>query len=63
MEDIVKAMLEEANGVPIKTVKSFLSKIPSVFTGADLVTWITKHVPVTDIGTKQMHAFIASRSI
>lgn len=26
-------MQDEANGVPVKTVKSFMSKIPSVFTG------------------------------
>jgi hypothetical protein len=26
-------MQDEANGVPVRTVKSFLTKIPSVFTG------------------------------
>lgn len=33
MEQIVEKMQDEASGVPVKTVKSFMSKIPSVFTG------------------------------
>jgi hypothetical protein len=33
MEQIVEKMQDEATGVPVKTVKSFMSKIPSVFTG------------------------------
>lgn len=33
MEDIIARMQEEKNGIPIRTVKSFLSKIPSVFSG------------------------------
>ena len=33
MESIVEKMMDETNGVPVKTVKSFISKIPSVFTG------------------------------
>ncbi|KAF8777167.1 Regulator of G-protein signaling 7 like protein [Argiope bruennichi] len=32
MERIVERMQDEQNGVPVKTVKSFMSKIPSVFT-------------------------------
>uniref|UniRef100_A0A673LBF0 Regulator of G-protein signaling 7-like n=1 Tax=Sinocyclocheilus rhinocerous TaxID=307959 RepID=A0A673LBF0_9TELE len=31
MEDIIARMQDEKNGIPIRTVKSFLSKIPSVF--------------------------------
>ena len=49
MEALVQRMLDEQQGVPIKTVKSFLSKVPSVFTGQDLVAWIMKHVPVSDL--------------
>lgn len=49
METVIYRMLDDVDGVPIKTVKSFLSKIPSVFTGADLVTWLMTHVPVSDI--------------
>lgn len=33
MEDIIARMQDEKNGIPIRTVKSFLSKIPSVFSG------------------------------
>ena len=33
METIVEKMLDEVNGVPVRTVKSFMTKIPSVFTG------------------------------
>uniref|UniRef100_A0A914W1A0 Regulator of G-protein signaling 7 n=1 Tax=Plectus sambesii TaxID=2011161 RepID=A0A914W1A0_9BILA len=43
MEALVQKMLDEQSGVPIKTVKSFLSKVPSVFTGQDLVAWIMKN--------------------
>ena len=33
MEDVVARMQEAKNGIPIRTVKSFLSKIPSVISG------------------------------
>jgi hypothetical protein len=33
MELIVERMQDEQSGVPVKTVKSFISKVPSVFTG------------------------------
>jgi regulator of G-protein signaling len=33
MEGIVDRMQDEATGVPVRTVKSFMSKVPSVFTG------------------------------
>lgn len=33
MEQFVEKMQDEQNGVPVRTVKSFMSKIPSVFTG------------------------------
>lgn len=33
MEAIVERMQDETIGVPVKTVKSFMTKIPSVFTG------------------------------
>ena len=33
MESIVERMQDENIGVPVRTVKSFMSKIPSVFTG------------------------------
>ncbi|XP_030748738.1 regulator of G-protein signaling 7-like isoform X1 [Sitophilus oryzae] len=48
MEKIIEKMQDEATGVPVKTVKSFMSKIPSVFTGTDLITWMMKHLDVEE---------------
>lgn len=50
MEQIVEKMQDEVSGVPVKTVKSFMSKIPSVFTGSDLITWMMKNLDVEDQG-------------
>ena len=49
MEMLVNHMLDAEAGVPIKTVKSFLSKVPSVFTGQDLIGWIMKNLDMTDL--------------
>ncbi|KRT83370.1 hypothetical protein AMK59_4021 [Oryctes borbonicus] len=48
MEKIVEKMQDEATGVPVRTVKSFMSKIPSVFTGSDLILWMIKNLDVED---------------
>jgi regulator of G-protein signaling len=49
IESIIEQMqIADASGVPIRTVKSFMSKIPSVFTGADLIQWILKRMDVED---------------
>ncbi len=48
IEFIIEKMQEDSSGVPIKTVKSFMSKIPSVFTGTDLVQWMLKKLDVED---------------
>ncbi|XP_068110200.1 regulator of G-protein signaling 6 isoform X1 [Hyperolius riggenbachi] len=49
IEDIITRMQDDkAGGVPIRTVKSFLSKIPSVVTGADIVQWLMKNLNVED---------------
>ncbi|KAK7482209.1 hypothetical protein BaRGS_00026558, partial [Batillaria attramentaria] len=32
MEGIIDRMQDECTGVPVRTVKSFMSKVPSVFT-------------------------------
>ncbi|XP_063241043.1 regulator of G-protein signaling 7 isoform X2 [Bacillus rossius redtenbacheri] len=48
MEQIIEKMQDETSGVPVKTVKSFMSKIPSVFTGADLIAWMMKNLDVED---------------
>uniref|UniRef100_A0A8C0R6G7 Regulator of G protein signaling 7 n=1 Tax=Canis lupus dingo TaxID=286419 RepID=A0A8C0R6G7_CANLU len=41
-------MQDEKNGIPIRTVKSFLSKIPSVFSGSDIVQWLIKNLTIED---------------
>ncbi|MBN3320310.1 RGS7 protein, partial [Atractosteus spatula] len=48
MEDIIARMQDEKNGIPIRTVKSFLSKIPSVFSGSDIVQWMIKNLSIED---------------
>ncbi|KAF7251605.1 Regulator of G-protein signaling 6 [Varanus komodoensis] len=49
IEDIITRMQDDkAGGVPIRTVKSFLSKIPSVVTGADIVQWLMKNLSIED---------------
>lgn len=40
MESIVEKMLDEFTGVPVKTVKTFMTKTPSVFTGKGGDTWV-----------------------
>ena len=47
-------MQDPKTGVPVKTVKSFMSKIPSVFTGQDLVTWVMAHMGLSD-QTEALH--------
>ncbi|XP_044127886.1 regulator of G-protein signaling 6 isoform X1 [Bufo gargarizans] len=49
IEDIITRMQDDkSGGVPIRTVKSFLSKIPSVVTGADIVQWLIKNLIIED---------------
>ncbi|XP_069574761.1 regulator of G-protein signaling 6-like [Brachyistius frenatus] len=49
IEDIVTRIQDEkAGGVAIRTVKSFLSKIPSVVSGADIVQWLMKNLSIED---------------
>ncbi|XP_067138264.1 regulator of G-protein signaling 7-like isoform X1 [Centruroides vittatus] len=48
MEQMVEKMQDEQTGVPVKTVKSFMSKIPSVFTGSDLIAWMMRNLDVED---------------
>ncbi|XP_038072116.1 regulator of G-protein signaling 7-like isoform X2 [Patiria miniata] len=46
VEKLIQKMQDEKNGVPVRTVKSFMSKVPSVFTGADLVQWLMRILDV-----------------
>uniref|UniRef100_A0AAZ3S0M4 Regulator of G protein signaling 6 n=1 Tax=Oncorhynchus tshawytscha TaxID=74940 RepID=A0AAZ3S0M4_ONCTS len=45
---ILTSIQDETEGVPIRTVKSFLTKIPSVVTGADIVQWLMKNLAIED---------------
>uniref|UniRef100_A0AAV2KCU0 Regulator of G-protein signaling 6 n=1 Tax=Knipowitschia caucasica TaxID=637954 RepID=A0AAV2KCU0_KNICA len=54
-------MQEETAGVPIRTVKSFMSKIPSVVTGADIVQWLMKTLGIEDTEAMHMGSLIASQ--
>lgn len=49
IEDIITRIQDETEGVPIRTVKSFMTKIPSVVTGKK---WEEKE---TDVKCKQWH--------
>ena len=40
--------LQDETGVPVRTVKSFMSKIPSVFTGQDLISWMLVNLDLSD---------------
>ncbi|KAI4583419.1 hypothetical protein MJG53_008632 [Ovis ammon polii x Ovis aries] len=49
IEDIITKMQDDkTGGVPVRTVKSFLSKIPSVVTGTDIVQWLMKNLSIED---------------
>nr|CAB3265561.1 regulator of G-protein signaling 7-like [Phallusia mammillata] len=48
MENIIEKMQDERIGVPIKTVKSLLTKIPDVFSGEDLVNWLNSNININD---------------
>ncbi|XP_053672255.1 regulator of G-protein signaling 7-like [Anopheles nili] len=49
MEAIVERMQGEEGGVSVRTIKAFMSKVPSVFTGADLISWIMKNLSIDDV--------------
>ena len=49
MEAIIEKMQAENGGLSVRTVKSFMSKVPSVFTGSDLINWILKNLNVDDV--------------
>ncbi|XP_046918006.1 regulator of G-protein signaling 7-like isoform X2 [Dermatophagoides farinae] len=48
MEQIIDKMQDEQTGVPVRTVKSFMSKIPSVFNGSDLIAWMMRELDLDD---------------
>ena len=48
LEKIIEQMQDEKTGVQIRTVKTFMTKIPSVFTGTDLINWLLANLDVSD---------------
>uniref|UniRef100_A0A8C9WWU0 Regulator of G protein signaling 7 n=1 Tax=Sander lucioperca TaxID=283035 RepID=A0A8C9WWU0_SANLU len=48
MEEVIARMQDDKNGIPIRTVKSFLTKIPSVFSGSEIVQWMIKNLDIED---------------
>ncbi|XP_071108132.1 regulator of G-protein signaling 7-like isoform X2 [Haliotis cracherodii] len=48
MEKLILEMQNPKTGVPVKCQKTFLSTIPSVFTGYDLITWLRHHLNISE---------------
>ena len=48
LERIIEQMQDEKKGVQIRTVKTFMTKIPSVFTGTDLINWLLANLDISD---------------
>ena len=51
---IFESSQDPITGVPLRAVKSFLSRIPDVFTGEDLVQWLRKSYGV-DTNDEAVH--------
>ena len=49
LEKILQKIQDEKSGVPIRTVKTFMTKIPSVFTGQDLISWLMTNLEFAEI--------------
>ncbi|XP_071501455.1 regulator of G-protein signaling 7-like [Diadema antillarum] len=60
IEKLIQCMQDERNGVPVRTVKSFMSKVPSVFTGADLVQWLMKTLDIDQANSIHLGSLLAA---
>uniref|UniRef100_A0A1A9WCF1 Regulator of G-protein signaling 7 n=1 Tax=Glossina brevipalpis TaxID=37001 RepID=A0A1A9WCF1_9MUSC len=60
MEAIIERMQAENTGVAVRTVKGFMTKVPSVFTGADLIAWTLKNLDVEDVAEALHFAHLLS---
>ncbi|KAL5109747.1 Regulator of G-protein signaling egl-10 [Taenia crassiceps] len=49
LEALVECMVSEDQGIPIRNVKNFMSVIPSVFSGSDIVLWFMVHAGADDV--------------
>ncbi|KAK9513062.1 hypothetical protein O3M35_001338 [Rhynocoris fuscipes] len=50
MEALVKQMQDPETGVPVRSQKLFLTSIPSVFIGYDLIEWLMEHLNIDESG-------------
>ncbi|XP_050548118.1 regulator of G-protein signaling 7 isoform X2 [Daktulosphaira vitifoliae] len=48
MEQLMDRMQDENTGILVRTVNKFRAKVPSVFTGCDLIQWIMNNLDVDD---------------
>ncbi|ESN98782.1 hypothetical protein HELRODRAFT_155898 [Helobdella robusta] len=48
MESLIERMQSCQGGIPVRTAKHFLTKIPTCFTGAAFVEWLVTNLDVTD---------------
>jgi len=61
MEQIIKKMeAKGGSGVPIKTVKSILTKIPNVFSGEDMIHWLATNLDISDQEAVHIGSLIAA---
>lgn len=60
MEDVVFRMQDVNHGVPIKTFKSILTKIPDVFSGEEMVTWLINNLEISDQEAIHLGSLIAA---
>ncbi|CAG0900888.1 unnamed protein product, partial [Cyprideis torosa] len=60
IEKLMNEMQEEKEGLRVRTVKSLRSKIPSVFTGAELVLWFTRRFGIDEQEALHLAGLIAA---
>lgn len=48
MEKLIQQMQHTHNGVPVKSQKTFLTMIPAVFTGEDMIQWLRRRMNCFD---------------
>jgi len=60
IENIIYCMKKKQTGVPIKTVKSILTKIPDVFSGEDMVLWLVENLHMNEQEAVHLGSLIAA---
>ncbi|KAL8619208.1 hypothetical protein ACOMHN_049990 [Nucella lapillus] len=54
LEQLIQGMQHTKTGVQVKSQKTFLNMIPSVFTGEDLILWLMRHLKVPEEEAKHL---------